>query len=181
MFAKSSRWFALMLILFVFGSAWIWYSRAPEGANAATGVAPQPGFRAPSFTSERLGGSVASLEDFRGKPLLLNFWATWCAPCRAEMPAIQRVATRYAGEGLVVLLVNQGEDPATIRQYLESIGVTAPVLLDPRFEVGDAYRVRGLPTTFFIDRYGLVRDMALGGPMSEAYLESKVESLLRVP
>ncbi|HBY95207.1 MAG: TlpA family protein disulfide reductase [Ardenticatenaceae bacterium] len=181
MFSKPSSWLQLMLVVLVTGGAWIWWSRAPDGANAATGVAAQIGFRAPNFSLERLDGGKASLADFRGKPVLLNFWASWCGPCRAEMPAIQRVATRHADDGLVVLLINQAEDSDTIYSYLDSIGVRAPVLLDPEGAASTAYRVRALPTTFFIARDGKVQDMTIGGPMTEAYLETRIESLLRGP
>lgn len=181
MLSKPSRWLSLMVAVLLAGSGWILWSRAPDGANAATGVAAQIGFRAPAFTLERLEGGQASLADFQGKPVVLNFWATWCGPCRAEMPALQRVADRYADDGLVVLLVNQAEDAATVRRYLDSIGVTAPVLLDPEGTASTTYRVRALPTTFFIAGDGKVQDMTIGGPMTEAYLETRIEALLRRP
>lgn len=181
MLLNSSRWLTLLVATLVLGSAWIWYSRDPRGANAATGVAAQVGFRAPDFNLERSDGGQVALSELRGRPVLINFWATWCIPCRAEMPAIQAVATRYAQDGLVVLLINQQEDTETIGAFLESMAVTATVLLDPDASTATAYRVRALPTTFFIGRDGAVEEMAIGGPMTEAYLQSQVESLLEAP
>ncbi|HBY97074.1 MAG: TlpA family protein disulfide reductase [Ardenticatenaceae bacterium] len=178
---KSSPWLIVIALVAVLGSAWIFVSRVPDGADAVSRVAPQAGFQAPDFTLDRLGGGQTALADVQGQAVLLNFWATWCPPCRAEMPAIQRVANEYTADGLAVLLVNQGEEPGTISRYLDSIGVTAPVVLDRDGAVGLEYRVRALPTTFFIDREGIIRDVTIGGPMSEAFLRSRIEPLLGKP
>ncbi len=126
-----------------------------------------------------LSGEPVSLQALRGQPVILNFWASWCAPCRAEMPAPRVVANRYADEGLVVLLVNQGERETTMRDFLTEMGLTLPVLLDSDLNATRLYRVQALPTTFFIDREGRIQDLTIGGPMTDAYLSSRVLSLLK--
>ena len=126
-----------------------------------------------------LSGESVSLEEFRGQPVIVNFWASWCGPCRAEMPALEQVAMRYADEGVVVLLVNQGEGERTISGFLAEVGLTLPVLLDSDLNATRLYRVQALPTTFFIDREGRIQDLTIGGPMTDAYLSSRVLSLLK--
>jgi len=111
------RWLVLALIL---GSAWLLISRVPPPEQASAldaALPPQPrqGFPAPDFEGTTLDGEAIRLRDLRGHAVVLNFWATWCGPCRFEMPAIERVAKAYAERGLVVLLINQGESPEVIR------------------------------------------------------------------
>jgi cytochrome c biogenesis protein CcmG/thiol:disulfide interchange protein DsbE len=178
---QSSRWLAAMIAVVLTGVGWMMLSRVPVGAGSATSIAPQVGFLAPVFSLEELEGSQVALSDFRGQPVMLNFWATWCPPCRAEMPAIQNVAARYRDDDLVVLLINQGEEAATVREYQAGTSLVATVLLDPRGSVASAYRVRALPTTVFIDREGRIRAIALGGPVAEPFLQSQIESLLEKP
>ena len=181
MLPKSSHWLWLMAIVFFLSSGWIWLSRVPEGLAGSNQAAPQIGFQAPDFVLEQLGGQDIRLENLRGQPVILNFWASWCGPCRAEMPALEQIAQDYADEGLVMLLVNQGESEASINPFLQEIGVTAPVLLDRDLTATRLYRVNALPTTFFIDKDGRIHDYTIGGPMTEAYLSSRVLSLMETP
>jgi len=172
----------LIAIIFWVSSGWIWFSRVPDGAASASQHAvAQVGFLAPDLTLMGLSGESVSLQEFRGQPVILNFWASWCAPCRAEMPALEQVATRYADEGLVVLLVNQGERKRTMSDFLAEMRLTLPVLLDRDLSATMLYRVQALPTTFFIDRDGRIQDLTIGGPMTDAYLSSRVLSLVGGP
>lgn len=178
-----SLYLTLLVLVAIFGSLWIWMTRVPaqgaaDAAASRTTEVPQPGFAAPDFELSSLEGDVIRLSDFRGRPVILNFWATWCPPCRAEMPAIQNVATRHRDAGLIVLLINEGEDAATIRGFLTDIGVDLSVALDSDGAVGSEYRVRGLPTTVFVRADGTIEDVAVGGPMTEPFLEDKVSTLL---
>ena len=177
MLPKSSYWLWLMAIIFFASSGWIWFTRVPDGSASVHAVA-QVGFLAPDLTLMGLSGEPVSLEEFRGQPVILNFWASWCAPCRAEMPALEQVAIRYADEGGVVLLVNQGERETTISDFLAEVGLTLPVLLDSDLNATRLYRVQALPTTFFIDREGRIQDLTIGGPMTDAYLSSRVSLLV---
>lgn len=118
---------------------------------------------APDFTLASLeASSTISIDDFRGQVVFLNFWATWCAPCVAEMPAMQTLYERYRDDGLVVLAVNVREDEATVQEFIDRLGVTYPIALDRAGEVTNLYNVRGFPTTMIIDRGGNVIGVKLG-------------------
>jgi cytochrome c biogenesis protein CcmG/thiol:disulfide interchange protein DsbE len=124
------------------------------------------GVAAPNFSLQTVDGKTVQLSDFAGRPVWINIWASWCAPCRAEMPDIQQVINETGGgmegTGPVVLLISLGENPADVERYLSTTRYQLPVLLDPQFSISRDYRVTGLPTHFFIDRQGIVRDIAIG-------------------
>jgi peroxiredoxin len=177
------RWTTLTLAVLALGVVWTFASRAPLAAT--TGGAPPPspreGFSAPDFTLDSLDGGQTTLSDLRGHIVLVNLWASWCLPCRAEMPAIERVYRSYKDLGLIVLAVNatNQDSVAAARAFIEARGLTFPVLLDRTGSVSAAYNLRGLPSSFFIDRQGVIRSVVIGGPMNEALIQSKVESLLK--
>jgi len=124
--------------------------------------APQAGKQAPDFQLPNLEGQAVSLADFRGKPVLLNFWATWCGPCVSEMPIIQAMFEESADTGLVVLAVNIGESPSAAEDFMQSGNLSFPVLLDTNQDVALKYNIRGIPTTFFIDKDGIVQEIKVG-------------------
>jgi peroxiredoxin len=125
------------------------------------------------FALPDLDGKVVSLSDFSGRPAIVNYWATWCAPCRIEMPELQQAYETYQDQGLVVLAVNQGEQEQQVRAFFEELDLTITPLLDSDTEVGEAYGAIGLPATYFIDETGKVtavhRGILTGGQI-EAYL-----------
>jgi peroxiredoxin len=168
----------------VAGAAWIWLSRVPASAAGAGQIAsPRAGFPAPDFTLETPEGEALSLADFRGQVVVVNLWASWCLPCRAEMPALEGVYAENRARGLAVLAVNsthQDRADAAVA-FAEDLGLTFPILLDPQGAVSRRYLLRALPTTFFVDRRGVIRSVIVGGPMSPATLQSQVESLLAEP
>lgn len=135
--------------------------------------APEVGAPAPDFTLQDLRGANVSLGDLRGQVVLLNFWATWCGPCRVEMPAIQE---RYNGGGFAVLAVNFDENPAQVRNFANEFGLSLPILLDPDGKVQELYRVRGYPSTYFIDAQGQIRFIHLG-EMNTEELDSYLAQL----
>lgn len=106
-------------------------------------------------------------------------WATWCSPCRAEMPSLEAVYQAHRNQAFVVLAVDQMESQATVAAFVEQVGLTFPVLLDTDGQVSRTYRVMALPTSFFLDRQGIIRDVVIGGLMSQNYIEGKVAPLLR--
>jgi len=124
---------------------------------------------APGFALPDLSGQSVSLSQWRGQIVLVNFWASWCQPCREEMPLLQATYEAYAQDGLVVLGVNMGESAQRVAGFAEDLGLTFPVLVDESTTVGALYRVRGAPTTYFIDREGVIRQRYVG-PLTPAVL-----------
>ncbi len=157
------------------GVGWIHLTRVPADAASAPRAAPQVNFRAPEFELPALTGETVSSESWRGKPVLVNFWATWCPPCRAEMKDIQAVweqnQTRFRIVG-----VNVAEDRETVAQYIRENKLTFSILLDTETSVARKFQVQGLPTSFFIDRDGIVRHVYLG-QMNRAFIEAQLSAL----
>jgi len=164
------------------GLAWIVVTADRRGTSTAGLIpAPQQGFLAPDFELQTLDGGTVRLSDLRGQAVLVNLWATWCPPCRAEMPAIERIYNEYRDEGLVVLAVNMTyqDTPSNISPFVNEHGLTFPILLDKTNAVGSAYQLRSLPSSFFIDRNGIINEVVIGGPMAEALLRTRVEEILK--
>jgi thiol-disulfide isomerase/thioredoxin len=132
-------------------------------ANAGSEVlqAPAKTSPAPDFQLEALDGSSISLADLRGRPVLINFWATWCGPCQQEMPLLQQYYQKYKAD-LVVLAVNNDEPRPDVQAFVTNLNLTFPVLLDPGMKVEDLYQVRAFPTTFFVDKSGTIRYQHIG-------------------
>jgi len=147
-------------------------------SSSASGSGPEVGKLAPDFTLKGLDGRAVSLSSFRGQPVLLNFWASWCGPCRIEMPLLQDIYEKWAGGGLVFLAVNLQEDASTVKEFIAGSGYTFPVLLSPGNEVPLAYNVRGIPATFFIDADGVIRDIKIGAFFSAGEIESKLARIM---
>ncbi len=176
LFSRPRAWAVVFVVVLVAGPVWIASSR--PGDTVAIPPAPRAGAPAPAFEAATLGGGTIALGDLRGQVVVLNLWASWCTPCRAEMPALERVWQRYARDGLVILAVNQGEDAATVREFVREHDLTFAVALDPREQVGRQYALVAYPTTLFIDRDGVIRKVVRGGPMPEALVEDQVRALL---
>ena len=138
-------------------------------------AAPSVGSPAPNFELRDLYGETWRLSDQQGKVTLINFWATWCAPCRLEMPAIQERADQYPSD-LAVLAVNFDESPEKVQSFMDELGLRFAVLLDPGAKVQDLYQVRGYPTSFFVDETGKVRFQHIG-ILSEEQLDRYLRDL----
>lgn len=117
---------------------------------------PAPGSPAPDFALADLDGNEVRLSDYQDQPVILNFWATWCAPCRVEMPELEQAKRDYANNDLAVLLVNQQESPERVQSFADELGLTAPMLLDSETKVGQAYGAFYLPFSVFIGPDGVV-------------------------
>jgi cytochrome c biogenesis protein CcmG/thiol:disulfide interchange protein DsbE len=175
-----SKWIVFSLIVLFLGAAWIWASSAtPDSTTQGDIPAPQKGFLAPDFELETFDHEIFKLSDLRGKPVLINFWASWCPPCRSEMPAIQKVYDEYRDQGFEVLAVNSTHqdnlgDAITFAQVRR---LTFPILLDRDGSINYLYEIRSLPTSFFIDKNGIIQDVVIGGPMAEALLRIRAEQL----
>ena len=140
-------------------------------------AAPSQGAEVPDFTLETVDGETVSLSDYRGQPVVLNFWATWCTPCREEMPLLQETYEAHQDAGLVMLGVNVRETPEAVAGFLKEVDVDFPVLLDTDSAVVNRYLVTSLPMTFFIDREGRLRTLVVGG-MSKKVLDEHLSKIL---
>jgi peroxiredoxin len=153
------------------GLIWIGLSAAPAGSTTQGKIpAPQTGFLAPDFDLATRDGQTIKLSALRGSGVILNIWATWCPPCRAEMPALERVHNAYKDQGLVVLSVNATNQDtlSALDAFVTENHLSFLIALDERGVVQKLYAVRSLPSTFFIGRDGIIREVVIGGPMSEA-------------
>lgn len=133
---------------------------------------------APGFELSALDGSKVSLADYRGLVVLLNFWASWCPPCRAEMPDLDAFQQQYRDQGFAVVAVNMGEDAGTARAFMEENDLHFPVLLDTYGSVYDRYDARALPSSFIIGRDGTLIKAYPAGVITRAQLERDVVPLL---
>jgi len=170
------------IAILLLGLAWIFVSVDRTGTSTSGLIpAPQQGFLAPDFELQTTAGETVKLSDLRGQAVLVNLWATWCPPCRAEMPAIENIHNEYKDDGLVVLAVNMTyQDTASnIAPFLDEYGITFSILLDQTGQVGTAYQLRSLPSSFFIGRDGIIQEVVIGGPMAEALLRTRVEQILK--
>ncbi|MDZ7750862.1 MAG: TlpA disulfide reductase family protein [Gammaproteobacteria bacterium] len=133
---------------------------------------------APEFTLPDMDGEPHSLADYRGQVVLLNFWATWCPPCREEMPSMERLYQALEDDGFAVVAVNQFETPDHVFAYTGQLEVdpTFPLLFDSDSSVANSFRVVGLPSTYVIDKQGRVRYRAIGG---REFDHPDVEALIR--
>ena len=145
-----------------------------------TRFVPWSGSETPALTLNDLSGRPHSLADYKGTTVLVNFWATWCEPCRAEMISMQRLRERVAGKAFTVLLVNHGETRARVSDFVRREALALSVLLDPNQDASRAWRVRVLPSSFLVDAEGRVRYTVIG-EMDWASQESvdTVQTLLR--
>lgn len=153
-------------------------------------IAPEEGAMAPNFLLEELKGGEVRLSDLRGQAVVINFWATWCAPCRKEMPQFVQAYEKYKSHGLVIVAVNLQEGKSIAREFADDFGMDFPVVVDRDGEVGDLYRLLGLPTTYFVDREGIVRSVFTGpfetegqgkdvqGAIEASELENRIAEIL---
>jgi cytochrome c biogenesis protein CcmG/thiol:disulfide interchange protein DsbE len=167
-------------------SAMVWFFARPSGPPAsqsvtltagASGPAPRVGKEAPDFSGVDLDGNPLELSQLRGHPVWLAFGATWCPPCRAEAPDLEAAYEQYKDSGLIIVAVDVGEDADTIRNYVARTGLTYPFAADSATEIAAQYRVTGLPTHFFVDANGLLRDMRIGS-VGKKTIDEKIATIL---
>jgi len=135
------------------------------------------GQEAPDMPMPGIEGGVVRFDSFKGKVIVLNFWATWCPPCRKEMPLLESTYKRYKDKGLVILGINYNEDRERVLKFTQEMGVTFPIILDKELNLTRKYGVLALPATFFIDKKGIIRDQ-YKGEIVEEIIATKVEPLL---
>ena len=178
----EKHWNLFSIAVLLSGAIWIWLSQAnPDSTTGGLIPAPKEGFLAPEIALENASGELVRLSDLRGKPVLINFWASWCPPCRSEMPAIQRVYSDRKAEGFEVLAVNatNQDSVSAALSFASQNDLSFPILFDRNGEASSAYQLRSLPTSYFVDPEGIIREVVIGGPMSEALLRIRVEQLFQ--
>ena len=177
---KNQRVMLYVLIL-ITGASWIEFSANTSGPATENVAAPQAGFAAPDFTLKTPTGEIYTLSDFHGQAVLVNLWATWCPPCRAEMPTIEKMYQEYKDQGFMVLAVDMTyqDDAFAIVPFTKEHGLTFPILIEETGEVASAYQMRSLPSSYFINRAGIVTEVVIGGPMAEALLRTRIEQILQ--
>jgi len=198
---------AMLAVAGVIAAIW-WLEYRPQGGEEAPSgffgmvdlpqelvlpgmrVEAQEGSLAPDFLLPTLDGGQVRLSELRGHPVVLNFWATWCAPCRKEVPQLVAAYDRHRPAGLVIIAVNLQEPEDRVRRFAEEFQMKFPVALDKTGQVTLGYQVWGLPTTFFIDRQGVVRSIFQGpfvgegeegkvqGPIGGEELERRIAEIL---
>ncbi len=183
---SSSKWIVYVLVAVVIVAVGGYLTNAGidfpfnqgDSSSEAAPAALRPGTIAPDFTLKDLQGNPVKLSDFRGKVVLLNFWATWCPPCRYEMPFVESVYQEQAAKGFVVLAVSIDDDPAAVPQFVKEFGLTFPVVIDtPDKRVSNLYRLYPIPTSYFIDRDGVIRDVHVGA-MDKKTILQKISKLM---
>ena len=170
--ARSGRVVLILLAVVLFGLL------AVQACTAASASVVSVGEPAPDFTLVDLDGNQVSLSDFRGETVFINFWATWCAPCRAEMPEMEAVYQEYKDKGLVVIGVDIRETKEQVLQYIQEGGYSWIFVLDATGEVTTNYRVTGIPTSFFIDREGIIQAVNVGA-MTKRAMETNLATAMK--
>lgn len=167
---------AILILVLLLGGCSPSFERA--GSQQSVAAAPQVGKPAPDFQLPNLEGQYISLSSLRGKPVLINFWATWCPPCREEMPYLQQVYDGWSGKGLVLLTIDIGESAATIKEFMQNNNLTMPVLLDTSQSIAQMYNITAIPTTFLIDKDGIIRVKRIGAFPSTEAIEKELTKIM---
>ncbi len=169
------RLIVTLLLLFLFFSPLSALQAAPA-ENAQESLKPAPIFELPD-----INGKKVSLADFKGKVVLINFWATWCGPCKAEMPSLNNLYAAFKNEGFVVLAVSLDPSEKPVRSFVAEKGLAFPVLMDPEKEVYfDLYAAFAMPTSFLIDRKGMIAEKFIGERVWDSpEIKDKVVRVLR--
>ncbi|QMV45201.1 redoxin domain-containing protein [Cohnella cholangitidis] len=137
------------------------------------------GDKPPAFRLAGLDGQVHEWQDYEGKPLIINFWGTFCPPCRNEMPALQNQYEKWKGQGLELIGINLSEDHLTAESFIRQVGVNFPILMDKDKRTEKAYGLKQYPTTFFISSNGKIQEVVIGGLLTEEEIEVRVERLMK--
>ena len=201
---RANRWGLLGLLLICAGlglaAGWWWFDgpaqASPAGQALTAGTpyfttvaapvhvssapAPVQGAPAPDFTLKSLDGQQVSLSQYKGYPVLINFWASWCPPCRLEMPDLVNAYTAHKADGFVLLGLNATalDSVPDVQAFVKEFGMTFPVLLDEDGSVEGLYRLRGLPLSVFVDRQGINSRLNIGA-MTADQIEHYIENILK--
>lgn len=172
---------AVTVTILLLASAGVIFALLNFNRSDKNATQPQVGQIAPTFTLKNTDEQQISLQELRGKVVVINFWGTWCDPCREEMPRIQEMYEKYKDQGVAVVGVNIGESRVTAKGFADRLGLTFPIVLDhDRSVTLNQYKIGPIPTTFFLDKQGVIRYFYTG-PMSSNYIEKNIQTLLAQP
>lgn len=174
----------LILVLYIlFGFIFLYITRLPQDviADYRNYSHPAKGFQAPDFSLQSIQGDSVRLSDLRGKVIILNFWASWCPPCRYEMPTLQNLYQQYQHQDVVLLTINvtAQDSLSSLEAFITKYKLTLPILLDKDGKVAHVYQIQSLPTTFIIDSNGIIQDIIYGGPVSDTLLKIHINQGLK--
>ena len=188
--SRNHQAFPLALVgigLILLSLAAVWYLSKTDAYSGSAKSSSEPGlpsavpvpveFPAPEIQLVDLNGNPVRLLDFRGQTVLLNNWAIWCPPCKAEMPVLQAYYNKYRDQGFTIIGIEAGEQPAGVAAFVDEYRLTFPVWPDPQQLSMQAFQAFSLPNSYLVDRSGVVR-LAWTGAISEAMLEKYVTPLL---
>jgi cytochrome c biogenesis protein CcmG, thiol:disulfide interchange protein DsbE len=165
------------LLAVLAGSAWALTQSLDRPERIVVERSPLLDNPAPAFELQSLDGETVRLADYRGRPVIVNFWASWCLPCRDEFPLLRAARQRYSAEGLEVLGIVHDDGPAQARAFAQSFDADWPLLLDPDESTWRAYAGVFLPITYYIDREGIVRAVSYGPPPAAVFDEQVAKIL----
>ena len=152
--------FPVLLVFFLIASC---TSGSDSSGEGGLGEGPRVGYRAPNFRLVNLKGEEVSLANEKGKVVFINFWATWCEPCKIEMPSMEALYHDFKDKGFEILAVsNDLEGESVVKPFIEKMGVSYPVLVDPDFHVNEKYLVRTVPTSVLVGRDGVITHILVG-------------------
>ena len=179
---KKKQYIGIALLITLISLAWILLTPMlfPVMPADAAIAAPHRGFLAPGFTLETPSGATKSLADYKGQPVLVFFWASWCSVCKSAMPGLERVYRDFAPLGFAILAINTTNQDilSTAIAYFESQGYTYTLLLDRNGSVAAQYRMRAVPTSVLVGPDGIVTDVIIGSGISEGFLRARLGELL---
>ena len=183
--SKKLQIFLGLMVVLVVAFGVIYFTRgskedSKKNPTAEVGESPKEGFLAPQFTLYDLSGNQVRLIDFKGKVVLLNFWATWCSPCKREIPSLERLYQMRKDKGFEIMAISAERASASqIASFAEKYRMSFPILLNPQRDVGSKYWVRAIPTSFLLDKNGVIRWKIVGGREWESpYVLSRIDQLL---
>lgn len=156
---SNMKYLVYLLIMIILPSATLPVTAAGKPQSLPAIKKP---FKAPDFSLKDENDVVYKLSDFRGKVVIINFWATWCPPCRYEMPSLERLWNKVKGKGIMLLAINVGEDADTMFEFTGELQLTMPLPMDKKGDVVKLFPVTGLPTTYIISPTGMVTHRAMG-------------------
>ncbi|MBI3162490.1 MAG: TlpA family protein disulfide reductase [Chloroflexi bacterium] len=179
---SPARLYAMILTgagLLLTGLAYSIWMNSPAASGSDFSVVPaQVNFPAPELTLQNISGKSVSLSDYLGRVALVNLWATWCPPCREEMPALQAFYEKYKDDGFVLIAIDQEETADVVSPFVDEFGLTFPVWLDLDYQAQVEFNTMNLPSSYVIDRNGQVRLMWIGG-ISKKNLEKYVPKIIK--